>query len=193
MVAMRARGGLVPGIALVCLALVSLPANGGGVPDGSSIRFVAKNLVATGDGTFADWRIVSSSIQPDDPMGSFVEVEVNVASIDTGNTMRDDHLRNEDFFDVETYPVAKVRVHSATLVAAKADGGQRYSAKFDIDLHGVKKTLNGEFVLLSIAPFRVEGKLVVNRVDFGVGEPQSRWNPLSITEDVPVEFRATLP
>jgi polyisoprenoid-binding protein YceI len=34
---------------------------------------------------------------------------VNVASIDTGNADRDEHLRSADFFDVERYPQATFR------------------------------------------------------------------------------------
>ncbi len=198
-VGFRVRGTFMVSRSTLAALVLLVASNGfplaaaGEPPEGSSINFAAKNMVATGDGTFNDWRVVASSVRPDDPMNSFVEVEVNVASIDTGNKMRDDHLRNEDFFDAETYPMAKVRVHSATLVATETGGRQRYSARFDIVLHGVEKTLDGEFVLISSAPFRVEGKLVVNRIDFGIGEPKTRWNPLSITEDVPVSFEVTLP
>ena len=34
------------------------------------------------------------------------KVEIDVASIDTANSIRDNHLRNEDFFDVPNFPKA---------------------------------------------------------------------------------------
>jgi len=40
------------------------------------------------------------------------KVEIDVASIDTGNSIRDNHLRNEDFFDVPKFPKAYFEVLS---------------------------------------------------------------------------------
>jgi polyisoprenoid-binding protein YceI len=39
-----------------------------------------------------------------DPGHSKVTASINVASIDTGNDQRDNHLRSEDFFNVEKFP-----------------------------------------------------------------------------------------
>jgi polyisoprenoid-binding protein YceI len=130
---------------------------------------------------------------PGNLQSSYVEVEVDLASVDTGNESRDEHLRDPDFFEVETYPVAKVRAHSPELVGKDDRGRARYAAKFTIDLHGVEKTLDGEFSVLSESPITVEGSLVMDRLDFGIGGPRRFWNPVSITEEIPVSFRAALP
>ena len=157
------------------------------------IRFTASNLFDTAEGTFHEWRVVETQIEPDDPSGSFVRVEVDLASVDTNIEDRDEHLRTADFFDVATYPTASVRVHSVEALAPGEDGLERYRASFDFDLHGVQKTLPGEFVVKSRDPFVVEGSLVVNRLDFGVGTPKRLWNPMSITNEIPVTFRAVIP
>jgi hypothetical protein len=39
----------------------------------------------------------------------------------------------------------------------------------------------------------VEGEVLLNRLDFEVGTPRHFWNPLSITEEIPVSFRAEIP
>jgi polyisoprenoid-binding protein YceI len=91
------------------------------------------------------------------------------------------------------YPVAQVRVHSVAPQGVDAEGRETYAARFDIDLHGSQKTLEGVFAVVSRAPLRVEGELVMNRLDFGIGEPASRWNPMSIGEEIPISFGATLP
>jgi polyisoprenoid-binding protein YceI len=122
-----------------------------------------------------------------------VRVEVDLASVDTGIEDRDDHLRTADFFDVATHPTATVRVHTAEKLGATEEGHDHYRAFFDFDLHGVQKTLPGEFTVRSVDPFVVEGRVKVNRLDFGIGEPRTFWNPLSISEKVPVTFRAAIP
>jgi polyisoprenoid-binding protein YceI len=39
---------------------------------------------------------------------------IDSSSIDTGNRIRDRHLRSRDFFDVERYPQLRYEVHSIT-------------------------------------------------------------------------------
>ncbi len=70
------------------------------------IGFVAKNLVATANGVFHEWRVVDADISPDSLENGSVSIEVDVASLDTDNERRDHHLRTEDFFEVDTWPVA---------------------------------------------------------------------------------------
>ena len=58
-----------------------------------------------GQFTSYDITIVTSQ----DPLGSSVAATIELASIDTGNERRDNHLRSADFFDVETYPTMSYR------------------------------------------------------------------------------------
>ena len=181
---------------LTLIALLAAPASllaDAFDPAGDAIRFVASNLFQTAHGSFHEWRVSEARVDPDDPGGSFVRVEVDLASVDTGIEDRDDHLRTADFFDVATYPTAWVRVHTAEKLGTGVDGRDHYRVFFDFDLHGVQKTLPGEFTVWSLDPFVVEGSVEVNRLDFGVGEPRTFWNPLSITEKIPVTFRASIP
>lgn len=41
-----------------------------------------------------------------DPAQSSVELEIDLNSVDTGNSQRDDHLRSPDFFNTRQYPRA---------------------------------------------------------------------------------------
>ena len=128
-----------------------------------------------------------------DPAASSVEVTVELASVDTDNEDRDEHLRTADFFDVATYPTASVRIHSPTSNGTDDQGRERYAVQFAVDLHGVQKTLAGEFSVLSRTPLTVEGEVLFNRLDFGIGGPYRFWNPVSIQEEVPLRFRAVVP
>lgn len=57
-----------------------------------------------------------------------------VASIDTGNAQRDEHLRSPDFFDVERYPEITFR---STRVEGDSPGGFRLVG--DLTVHGVTR------------------------------------------------------
>jgi len=162
-------------------------------PQESSITFVAKNLLQTANGTFHSWRIANSRIDLANPAASSVEVMVDLASVDTGNEDRDEHLRTADFFEVETYPTATVRIHSPSSKGTDDRGRELYAAKFSVDLHGVQKTLDGEFSVATGDPLTIEGGLRFNRLDFGIGSAYRFWNPVSIQEEVPVQFRAVVP
>ena len=178
---------------LLVALLAAAPAASEGDSDESWIRFEASNLLSTAHGTFHQWDLREARVDLADLPGSQVVVEIDLSSVDTGNERRDDHLRTDDFFDVANFPTAEVRVHGAERIGSDAEGRFRYRASFDFDLHGVEKTLPGEFTLMSLEPLMVEGELVMNRLDFGIGTPKRFWNPMSITDEVSLRFRAELP
>lgn len=170
------------------LALVVSAGNGSAESSAEAkITFVGKNAIATANGVFHRFKIIESDISPIALGEGSVTVEVDIASLDTDNQRRDDHLRTADFFEVERWPTATVRVHSAEL----ADG-TRYRALFDVEIRDTRKTIEGHFDVVSEKPFSVKGSLVIDRMDFGIGTPKT-WSPMSITNEVPISFEATLP
>src|SRR5918911_1075403 len=73
-------------------------------PAHSSVEFSVKHMMMTTvRGRFKD---VKATLTADEehPEGCCVEVEIAVASIDTGVADRDAHLRGPDFFDAGNYP-----------------------------------------------------------------------------------------
>ena len=157
------------------------------------IGFVGRNLLGRAEGSFAKWRVASQRVDLANPASSEVVIEVELASVDTGNADRDEHLRTADFFDVEKHPVARVRGHSARPLAATAEGNARHAVQFDVSLHGVSKTIEGEVEIVGTDPVVVAGGFLIRRTDFGVGAKPSAWNPMSIDDEVPVRFRIPLP
>ena len=158
------------------------------------IEFVGHNLFGDANGTFHRWRVVESdeASLAEGEIGEIeVVVEVDLASVDTGTEGRDDHLRTADFFEVETYPVARVRAGGLTPkppAEQAEDPRPEFSALFEIDLHGVTRTVVGTVWLASEDPPVFEGELVLDRTDFGIGDEPSFWNPMSIDAEVPVRF-----
>lgn len=56
----------------------------------------------------------------DDPAASSVAVTIDMRSVASGDQSRDDHLRSEDFFDVDHHPTATYR---STLVRVEGTSG----------------------------------------------------------------------
>lgn len=86
----------------------------------SSIEFVADSRFGKVSGSFARWHY-SGTIGADlHPSGKVV---VETASLSTGNSMRDDHLRSVDFFDAAVHPKATFEIvsveHSGPVRALK--------------------------------------------------------------------------
>ena len=73
-------------------------------PTHSSAAFEVKHMmISTVRGHFREFEGTLEAAE-DDPANSRASGVAKVASIDTGNPERDEHLRSPDFFDSERYP-----------------------------------------------------------------------------------------
>lgn len=101
-------------------------------PAHSSVEFSVKHMMMTTvRGRFKD---VTGTLTADEehPEGCCVEVEIAVASIDTGSAERDAHLRGPDFFDVERYPTITYR--SKRISGDFAKEGDRFRVVGDLTM-----------------------------------------------------------
>ena len=74
----------------------------------SAVEFVTRHLMITEvRGRFKDVR--GRITIAEDPEGSYVEVEIGAASLDTGDRDRDAHLCSADFLEVKRYPTIAFR------------------------------------------------------------------------------------
>jgi polyisoprenoid-binding protein YceI len=134
------------------------------------VGFSVKHMmVTTVRGQFRSYR-GTLRLDAKDFARSKFEGEIDVASIDTGNVDRDNHLRTNDFFDAANHP--KITFKS-TRIEPKSDA--EYTVHGDLTIRGVTKpvALDVEFHGTSKNPY---GKTVaglsasgtINRKDFGV-------------------------
>ena len=107
----------------------------------TSVEFVGRHLMITKvRGRFSDVRgRITISEEPEE---SHVEVEIDAASLSTGNDDRDAHLRSGDFFDVEHYPTITFRSTAVTRTSRRDVGGGRRSdrARHDQARHACRST-----------------------------------------------------
>lgn len=64
----------------------------------------------------------------------FVHLKLNPSSLNTGNNKRDEHLRSEDFFFVNEYPLIEFKGNSIELQNATE---QTYNVKGTLTIRGV--------------------------------------------------------
>lgn len=88
-------------------------------------------------GTFKDFEITASFNESDQ---FELEVSIDVASIYTAESMRDDHLKGEEFFNVEKF--STITFKSNQIVK----GDTSYVAKGDITFLGNTKSLDVPFI-----------------------------------------------
>ena len=101
---------------------------------------------------------------------SAANATVKTASIDTNNAERDEHVRNEDFFDVEKFP-------EMTFTATKFDVNEAGEGTVtgDLTIKGTTKSVDFKVEETGVAedPFGntrlgFEATTSINRTDFGV-------------------------
>ncbi|WP_430383045.1 YceI family protein [Streptomyces sp. P10-4] len=158
-------------------------------PAHSTIGFVARHAMVTNvKGGFQDF---TGTLHLDgaDPTRSTATLDVQMASIDTGNADRDGHLKSADFFRIDEFPVMTFRS-----TGAEALGGDAYRITGDLSLLGVTKplTIDLEFNGAAQDPFgneRVgfEGKAEILRSEWGL-----TWNAALETGGVLVSDKIKL-
>jgi polyisoprenoid-binding protein YceI len=102
-------------------------------PVHSSVEFHVKHLgIATVKGVFTDFEGTLEST----PEGASAHGSVKVASVDTREPARDEHLRSPDFFDVEKFPEISFKSTSITPV-----DDEEFEIEGDFTIHGVTHPL----------------------------------------------------
>jgi polyisoprenoid-binding protein YceI len=104
-------------------------------PAHSRVEFAVRHLgIATVRGHFASFEGTFEA--GDDVASAKAYGSVEVASVDTQEQQRDDHLRSADFFDVERYP----RIEFASREIRPLDE-DRFEVVGDLTLHGVTREI----------------------------------------------------
>lgn len=104
----------------------------------SQVGFEIGHLViSTVEGRFNNFE---GTFEYDDTKGelSKLTAQIDVASVDTNDAKRDDHLRGADFFDVAKFP--KMEFKAEDKVAIKPN--QTKTVKGDLTIHGVTKKVD---------------------------------------------------
>jgi polyisoprenoid-binding protein YceI len=157
----------------------------------SRLGFVARHAMVTKvRGAFNDFD-GTARLDFADPSKSSARVAINVASVDTRNAQRDEHLRTNDFFDAPNFP-------QITFVGSGVEqvDDVTYRLTGDLTIKDVTKPVTVDFEYAGAAkdPFgnlRVgfEGTAAINRKDFGVSfNAALETGGVMVSEKINLEF-----
>lgn len=160
-------------------------------PTHTRIGFVARHAMVTKvRGSFHEFE-GSGTYDADDPTRSTLSLTIKAASIDTGNSDRDNHLRSNDFFDMETYPEITFTSTGVERVSA-----EEYKVTGDLTIKGVTKSVTIDFEVSGPVQdpwgntrIGLEGKTEINRKDWGVSfNAPLEAGGLLISDKINLEF-----
>lgn len=144
------------------------------ISDEHSIKFSSKDP----SGVFTKLR---GDIEFDekDLSASRFEVQIDVASINTGNGMQNRHAKSEKWFDAEQYPT----INFTSEAFAKTSTG--YEVTGILEMHGVKKEFTMPFTFIGNV---FASSFTVNRMDYNIGSTKgmAKKVPLELKLDISV-------
>jgi polyisoprenoid-binding protein YceI len=161
----------------------------------SDVKFKVKHLlISTVTGKFNSYNAEIKSAS-NDFTNAEITFEADVNSIDTGNEMRDNHLKSADFFDEENHPKMtfvsksfdKISDNRYELNGDMTIRGNTKPVKLDVEYNGKATGMDG----VEVAGFEITGTL--NRFDFGL-----HWNALTeaggmaVGKDIKLEIFAEM-
>ena len=130
----------------------------------SAVTFKIKNMGIGTEGKFAGLK-ATVYFDKDHLDKSTIEASVDTKTLDTDNSMRDSHLKKEEYFDVEKYP--EITMKSVSFNHQK---NENYNGIFDVTIKGKTKRIKVPFTYTengSNASFK--GSFSISRSDFVIG------------------------
>jgi polyisoprenoid-binding protein YceI len=146
----------------------------------SLISFKIKNFGFSVNGKFAGigGRI---NFDPQNPTAGSFDITVDAATVNTENSMRDKHLREESYFDVAKYP----RIHFiSTGISPGTDKGT-FLVTGQLTIKNKVREIKFPFTAESVNEgFLLKGSFKLNRRDFNVGGSSTISDELEVMVSV---------
>jgi polyisoprenoid-binding protein YceI len=163
----------------------------------TEVNFEVRHFFTPVNGSFRDFDI-TLDYDPENPESSQVDATIQVASVDTGNDDRDQHLRTADWFNAEEWPAITFESRSV-----RSEGPNQLVAVGDLTIKDVTREVEMPIEVLGIqeippemqemigaeqvASFRAN--LEIDRRDYDVGT--GRWAETAVV-GAPVNIEIVL-
>lgn len=140
----------------------------------SAIKFTIQNFGFDVNGSFSGLH-GTINFDPKNPVVAHFEVYIDAATINTGNVFRDNHLRDESYFNVRKYP----EIQFLSTGVSTNNGVLIISGKLTIK--NITKNISFPFVALPERDgYMFKGNFRINRRDFDVGGASTISNELEV-------------
>lgn len=152
------------------------------VPQQSSVSFISKQMNVPAEGSFKKFtgRI---TVDPAKPENGKAHIEIDLASIDTGNKDADEEVAGKEWFDTRNNPVA-----SFTSDNISSAGKGQYQVAGKMTIKGKTLDIKAPFTLKQAGGvLLIEGSFPLKRLDFNIGS--GMWGDTSVVaNEVQVRF-----
>jgi len=143
--------------------------------EGSSIKFKIKNFGFETGGSFTGLQ-GTVSFDPGDVRKDSLDLSVDANTINTDNNMRDNHLREKDYFDVQNYP--RIRFVSTSVTV---DRNAHFTAMGHLTIKNTSREISIPFTATPKDDgYIFTGEFKLNRKDFQVGGSSTISNSLTV-------------
>ncbi len=134
-------------------------------PDKSSLGFTYKQMNVAMQGRFRKFT-GQVRFDPAKVSNASVNLDVDLASIDTGSPEGDDAVAGKQWFDTRAHPVAHFTSSRITPL-----GGNRYDVAGELSLKGRTQPVSAPItVAVEGGNAAFDGAFVIKRADFSIGE-----------------------
>jgi polyisoprenoid-binding protein YceI len=154
----------------------------------SEINFVAESRLLSAHGFFEKWD-AEIQLDPAKLEASAVTITIDASSINTRVTMRDNHLKSDDFFAVAKNPTIIFKS-----VGVKQTAPNKLDITGDLTIRGVTKrvVVPASMVFYEKGAGRFRGQFSLMRKDYGVAY-DSAVNPIENEVQVQWDFAIKQP
>lgn len=155
-------------------------------PADSTLTFIGKQAGAEFEGVFQKFN-ADIRFDPQDLATSRFDVTIDLASVNSRDSERDDIIRGPDLFAVKQFPTARYVADRFTVA-----GGAKYKATGKLTLRNVTREVPIDFTFETNKNGAwLKGTARIKRLDFGVG--QGEWKDTEwVGDEVGVKFALKL-
>ncbi len=155
-------------------------------PQQSSVTFISRQMGVPVESGFRkfDARIV---IDPAKPEQGTARIDIDLTSIDTGNSDADREVMGNDWFDSKTFPGA-----SFVSSGVKALGQDRFETQGKLTIKGKSMDVKAPFTLQQKGDNALlSGSFMIKRLDYNIGS--GIWGDTdTVADEVQIHFRFTV-
>jgi polyisoprenoid-binding protein YceI len=148
--------------------------------DGSEVKFKIGNFGINVDGSF---KALQGNIDFDPQNGAAgrFDVSIDAGTVNTDNSLRDSHLRNDGYFDTKNYP--RIRLVSTKIAATGTAGVYQFTGQLTIK--STTREVSFPFTVTQAGGgLNFKGTFKIMRKDYGIGGTSTISNELTVSLNV---------